>query len=253
MTSRPRTAAAAVAALLVAALLGTGAQSASAAVATDPNDGVPRTYTDHPPIADPGAGAPGYFQPYWYDTDGRHIQAHGGQIVTVEEGGQQVQYWYGEDRTKGYWNSPGVAVYRSTDGRNWENEGTALRSVSAPADLEAPYFDALYDTVDDSGAPRADRIAELDYHLDTTQASPNTAIFERPKVLFNEKSGKWVMWWHSDGRTTPGGSTYARSMAGVAVSDSPTGPFTLQGVYRLYNRTATRPAPPPPSPGRRGT
>ncbi|PPH84402.1 discoidin domain-containing protein [Rathayibacter sp. AY1D5] len=242
MTSRPRTAAAAVAALLVAALLGTGAQSASAAVATDPDDGVPRTstpvtYTDYPAVQDPGSTAAGYFQPYWYDTDGRHIQAHGGQIVTVEEGGQQVQYWYGEDRTKGYWNSPGVAVYRSTDGHNWENKGTALRSVSAPADLEAPYFDALYDTVDDSGAPRADRIAELDYHLDTTQASPNTAIFERPKVLFNEKTGKWVMWWHSDGRTTPGGSTYARSMAGVAVSDSPTGPFTLQGVYRLYNRT----------------
>ncbi|KQQ03866.1 MULTISPECIES: glycoside hydrolase family 43 protein [unclassified Rathayibacter] len=243
MTSRTRSAGAAVAALLVAALLGVGAQPAAAAgVVTDPNDGVPRTsspptYTDYPAVADPGLGAAGYFQPYWYDTDGRHIQAHGGQIVTVEEGGAQVQYWYGEDRTKGYWNSPGVAVYRSTDGHNWENRGTALRSVSTPDDLTAPYFDALYDTVDDAGQPRADRIAELDYHLDTTQSSPNTAIFERPKVLFNEKTGKWVMWWHSDGRTTPGGSTYARSMAGVAVSDSPTGPFTLQGVYRLYNRS----------------
>ncbi|WP_235021836.1 discoidin domain-containing protein [Rathayibacter sp. VKM Ac-2754] len=243
MTSRTRSAGAAVAALLVAALLGVGAQPAAAAGAvTDPNDGVPRTsspptYTDYPAIADPGLGAADYFQPYWYDTDGRHIQAHGGQIVTVEEGGQQVQYWYGEDRTKGYWNSPGVAVYRSTDGHNWENRGTALRSVSTPSDLTAPYFDALYDTVDDAGQPRAERIAELDYHLDTTQSSPNTAIFERPKVLFNEATGKWVMWWHSDGRITPGGSTYARSMAGVAVSDSPTGPFTLQGVYRLYNRS----------------
>ncbi|MBF4462917.1 MULTISPECIES: glycoside hydrolase family 43 protein [unclassified Rathayibacter] len=243
MTSRTRSAAAAVAALLVAALLGAGAQPALAAsgVVTDPNDGVPRTsspptYSDYPAIQDPGPGSPDYFQPFWYDTDGRHIQAHGGQIVTVQENGQQVQYWYGEDRTKGYWNSPGVAVYRSTDGHNWVNKGTALRSVSSPDDLKAPYFDALYDTVDDAGQPRASRIAELDYHLDTTQASPNTAIFERPKVLFNAKTGKWVMWWHSDGRITPGGSTYARSMAGVAVSDSPTGPFTLQGVYRLYNR-----------------
>lgn len=243
MTSRTRSAGAAVAALLVAALLGVGAQPAAAAgVVTDPNDGVPRTssppvYTDYPAIQDPGRGASDYFQPYWYDTDGRHIQAHGGQMVTVQENGQEVQYWYGEDRTKGYWNSPGVAVYRSTDGHNWENKGTALRSVSTPDDLKAPYFDALYDTVDDAGQPRTDRIAELDYHLDTTQASPNTAIFERPKVLFNEKTGKWVMWWHSDGRTEAGGSTYARSMAGVATSDSPTGPFTMQGVYRLYNRS----------------
>ena len=101
---------------------------------------------------------------------------------------------------------------------NWENRGTALRSVQTPEELEQPYFDALYDTVDDAGVPRADRIAEIDYHLDTNQASPNTAIFERPKVLYNEKNDQWVMWWHSDGRITPGGSTYARSFAAVAVS-----------------------------------
>ncbi|MCM6762380.1 discoidin domain-containing protein [Rathayibacter sp. ZW T2_19] len=247
MTPRKRPFGWAVTALVVTGLLAAGAPAVAAAplasaVVTDPADGVPRAdpppvYDSYPAIQDPGRSAAGYFQPSWYDTDGRHIQAHGGQIVTVQEDGADVHYWYGEDRTKGYYNSPGVAVYRSTDGLNWENRGTALRSVQAPEELEQPYFDALYDTVDDAGTPRADRIAEIDYHLDTNQTSPNTAIFERPKVLYNEKNDQWVMWWHSDGRITPGGSTYARSMAAVAVSDSPTGPFTMTGAYRLYNRT----------------
>lgn len=216
-------------------------QRAQSGVITDPADGVPRadapiTYDRIPAVADPGLGAASYFQPFWYDTDGRHIQAHGGQIVTVQEDGQSVHYWYGEDRTNGYWNSPGVGVYRSTDLMNWTNMGTALRSVSAKSELTEPYFDELYDTVDDSGAPRTDRVDEINFHLNTTRTEDYTAIFERPKVLYNETTSQWVMWWHSDGRTQPGGSTYARSFAAVAVADSPEGPFRMTGAYRLYNR-----------------
>ncbi len=221
-----------------------------------PTDDVPRTdnpptYTQYGAISDPGTSAADYFQPYWYDTDGRHIQAHGGQIVSVtaaqlginasdiltaSEGGNTVYYWYGEDRSNGYWGSPGVAVYRSTDTLNWTNEGTALRTISAKEDLESPYFDGLYDTVGDDGTPDQARIDELAYYLNTAKADDYTAIFERPKVLYNETNNTWVMWWHADGRTTPGGSTYARSLAGVAVSDSPTGPFRVTGAYRMYNR-----------------
>lgn len=235
-----RTALAAAAAVAIA-VVGAVPADALNGVSTDPNDGVPRTttpvtYTRFPAVQDPGLGSPAYFQPSWYDTDGRHIQAHGGDVVTATEGGQTVYYWYGEDRTNGYWNSPGVAAYRSTDLMNWTNLGDVLRTVQTPDELTSPYFDALYDTVDDGGQPRADRIAQLDYHLDTAQSSDHTAIFERPKVLHNERTGQWVMWWHSDGRTEPGGSTYARSMAGVAVSDSPTGPFRMVGAYRMPNR-----------------
>lgn len=234
-----------VGALTVTALLlasGVSPAAAQSGVVTDPADGVPRTaspvtYDRIPAVADPGRGAAGYFQPFWYDTDGRHIQAHGGQIVTVEEDGETVHYWYGEDRTNGYWNSPGVGVYRSTDLVNWTNMGTALRSVAAKSELTEPYFDALYDTVDDAGDPRTARIDELNFHLNTTQAEDYTAIFERPKVLYNAKNDQWVMWWHSDGRTQPGGSTYARSFAAVAVADNPAGPFRMTGAFRLYNRT----------------
>jgi hypothetical protein len=232
-----------LAAATVAVVAGALASPLSAvALDTDPNDGVPRadppvTYTTFEPLADPGPGAADYFQPKWYDTDGRHIQAHGGQIVTTEENGETVYYWYGEDRTNGYWNSPGVAVYRSTDAKNWTNLGDALRSITTRDDLLTPYFENLYDTVDENGQPRNDKIDALAYHLDTQQASDSTAIFERPKVLHNDKTGQWVMWWHADGRTEPGGSTYARSIAGVAVADSPAGPFRMVGAFRMPNRT----------------
>ncbi|MEV0890220.1 glycoside hydrolase family 43 protein [Promicromonospora sp. NPDC050262] len=209
-------------------------------------------YSAYPPILDPGSGAADYFTPSWLDDAGNHIQAHGGQVVSVsaealgvdagsvvqgEEAGQTVYYWYGEDRSNGYYGSPGVHAYKSYDTRNWTDEGVVLRSVSDAAELESDYFDALYDTVDDAGEPRADRIAELDYHLNTDEAADYTTIFERPKVLFNEQTNQWVLWWHSDGQRTVGGSMYARSMAGVAVSDSPTGPFRMTGVYRMPNRT----------------
>ena len=212
--------------------------------------GDPTTYDSYPAIQDPGASAPDYFQPYWFDDNGAHIQAHGGQVVSAEElevdasgvvageeAGRTVYYWYGEDRSNGYYGSPGVHAYKSYDTRNWIDEGVVLRSVSDAAELETDYFDGLYDTVDDEGRPRAERIAELDYHLNTSDAAAYTTIFERPKVLHNTQTGQWVLWWHSDGQTTPGGSMYARSMAGVAVSDSPTGPFRLTGVYRMPNRT----------------
>ncbi len=219
--------------------------AASAGVPTDPADGVPRvdppvTYARFEPLADPGLGAADYFEPKWYDTDGRHIQAHGGQVVTTEEDGQTVYYWYGEDRTNGYWNSPGVGVYRSTDAVNWENLGTALRSISSREDLLTPYFEGLYDTVDGNGQPRTDKIDALAYHLNTQRSADDTAIFERPKVLYNAKNDQWVMWWHADGRIEPGGSTYARSMAGVAVADSPAGPFRMTGAFRMPNRTDYR-------------
>ncbi len=242
-SSFARTLLAAVTAAVVAGALASPlAASAAGGVPTDPNDGVPRidpptTYANFQPLADPGLGAADYFQPKWFDTDGRHIQAHGGQVVTTEENGQTVFYWYGEDRTNGYWNSPGVAVYRSTDAMNWTNMGDALRSISTRDDLLTPYFEELYDTVDENGQPRTEKIDQLAYHLNSTRESDYTAIFERPKVLHNAKTGQWVMWWHADGRTEPGGSTYARSMAAVAVSDSPAGPFRMTGAFRMPNRT----------------
>lgn len=49
------------------------------------------------------------------------------------------------------------------------------------------------------------------------------AVGERPCVLYHRASGKFILWFHQD---TP---DYNRAHAGVAVSDTPTGPFTYWG------------------------
>ena len=45
-------------------------------------------------------------------------------------------------------------------------------------------------------------------------------VIERPKVIYNDETGKFVMWMHIDSYN------YWKAAAGVAVSDSPTGKFT---------------------------
>ena len=44
-------------------------------------------------------------------------------------------YWYGEDRSNGYDNSPGVHAYMSTDLYNWTDLGVALRAVTSKSQL----------------------------------------------------------------------------------------------------------------------
>ena len=46
-------------------------------------------------------------------------------------------------------------------------------------------------------------------------------ILERPKVIYNERTDQFVMWFHLDLK----GQGYHAARAGVAVSDSPTGPY----------------------------
>jgi beta-galactosidase len=50
--------------------------------------------------------------------------------------------------------------------------------------------------------------------------------FERPKVIYDEVNKRYVMWFHYDG------NGYTIAELGVAVSDSPTGPFTIKDHYR---------------------
>lgn len=130
----------------------------------------------------------------WKDVDGNDIQAHGGCIIEHEG----MFYWYGEN--KGQDNCPGrnrvdvigVSCYSSADLVNWKYEGLVLESNRE--NVESP--------------------------LHTSK------VLERPKVLYNEKTNKFVMWFHADS------PDYVYAATGVAVSDSPTGPFDFRCVMQ---------------------
>lgn len=139
----------------------------------------------------------------WRDTDGNVINAHGGGIL-FREG---VYYWFGEHRPKsGFVTEKGINCYSSTDLYHWKYEGISLAVSEEPgSDIE------------------------------------KGCIMERPKVIYNEKTEKYVMWLHLELK----GKGYGPSRAAVAESDSPTGPYRFirsgrvnPGVYPL-NMTKT--------------
>ena len=133
----------------------------------------------------------------WTDTDGNPINAHGGGIL-YHEG---TYYWYGEYKARRSFlpqggmrdgNANSISCYSSRDLLNWKFEGFALRTE--PEDRNS------------------------DLHP--------SQVIERPKVVYNKKTGQFVMWFHSDS------PNYARASAGVAVADTPTGPFRYLGSFR---------------------
>jgi hypothetical protein len=124
--------------------------------------------------------------PRWPSDTEPRINAHGGGIL-FREG---VYYWYGEHKIEGKAGNVahvGVHVYSSRDLFNWKDEGIALAV---------------------SGDPASDITKEC--------------VLERPKVIFNATTGKYVMWFHLELK----GKGYNAARSGVAVSDTPTGPFT---------------------------
>lgn len=119
----------------------------------------------------------------WFDNRGKHINAHGGGML-YQDG---KYYWYGEHKAA-HTNSAtvGVTCYSSVDLLNWTYEGVAL-SVS-----------------DDENS---DIVRE--------------SVIERPKVIYNPKTKKYVMWFHLELK----GQGYAAARAAVAISDNASGPF----------------------------
>jgi hypothetical protein len=170
----------------------------------------------------------------WLDTNGQVIQAHGGQVVpATDDEGRRIYYWYGEDRSKGYYDSPGVHLYSSYDLYNWKDEGLALQAMSSRDQFTTDkYFAKLYKgyTAEQQEVVWRD----LSTNSVRTDGWARPSILERPKVIYNKATGKWVMWVHSDGPSSPTStSTYARAEAGVAIANSPKGPFKWLGSYRL--------------------
>ncbi|MEL0457347.1 glycoside hydrolase family 43 protein [Flavobacteriaceae bacterium SZ-1-7] len=125
----------------------------------------------------------------WPDTDGKHINAHGGGFLYSNG----TYYWYGEHKGKESSAQVGVRVYSSKDLYNWKNEGVAL-SVS---------------------------------HDSNSEIVPGCVI-ERPKVIFNEKTNTYVMWFHLELK----GQGYAAAKTAVATSNNPVGPFKFLKSFR---------------------
>lgn len=122
----------------------------------------------------------------WRDTDGALIEAHGGGIL-LHAG---LYWWYGENHALGEGNKTGISVYSSPDLQAWTHRGVCLPKAAMP------------------------------------EAFRDTGVVERPKVLFNARTGKFVMWMHLDAEG------YTVASAGVAVADRPEGPFVFLGAQR---------------------
>jgi fibronectin type 3 domain-containing protein len=156
------------------------------------------------------------------DTDGAVIDAHGGYIMYDKI--TKRYYWYGEYHA-GKWPSSGISCYSSTDLLNWKFEGIVLKLIESREQLDNdPYFAQVYQN---RTAEEKDKI------FDTIRVG---RILERPRVIYNDKTKKYVMWMHVEGRTNPDGTldqSYGRAEAGVAISDSPTGPFEFLHSNRL--------------------
>ncbi|WP_374972135.1 xylosidase/arabinofuranosidase [Blautia producta] len=186
-----------------------------------------------------------------FDNNGNKIQAHGGQIQQFTIDGETKYYWYGEDKTNGYRPVVGVHLYTSSDLYNWTDEGVVLRSIPVSeedygkdqtdgykADLTIfetdEYFKNLYGEYADQDPDDTDNYSSKLEEVYWNLAEDRTVI-ERPKVLYNDATGKYVMWFHADGRTPTSSADYGKARAGIAISDSPTGPFKLLGTYKLHD------------------
>ncbi|MCM3132347.1 S-layer homology domain-containing protein [Paenibacillus polysaccharolyticus] len=155
----------------------------------------------------------------WPDQNGKPIDAHGAGFFYDEK--TEKYYWYGEYHTGG-WPAAGVRAYSSKDLMNWTDEGMALTMLQSMDDFDTnPLIKELY-------AGREDRV---DIWADIRKGR----IIERPKVIYNDKTKKYVMWAHMDGDKDPynNNANYGKAKAGYAISDSPAGPFIYQKSYRM--------------------
>ena len=124
----------------------------------------------------------------WIDNNGVAINAHGGGVL-FHNG---TYFWYGEHKIQGKIGNTaqvGVHLYTSENLYQWEDKGIVLK------------------------------VNETDPNSDIYKG----CILERPKVIYNKKTKKFVMWFHLE----PLNMGYTSARSGVAYSDSPYGPFNF--------------------------
>ena len=129
---------------------------------------------------------------FWNDTTGKHIEAHGGGFLKDGD----TWYWFGEDKSGNSGIFKGVNCYASKDLVTWEFRNAVATPKTA------------------------------------TQLSASDRIIERPKVLYNDSTKKYVMWAHYDG------GNYTDSQAAVFSSPTVDGNYTLVKVFKPLGNTS---------------
>ncbi len=141
----------------------------------------------------------------WLDNRGQLINAHDGGVINVNG----VYYWYGlalrplgqsKGEDNGAATTVGINLYSSKNLHDWKYEGVVLSTST-----------------------------------DKNNALRGPMRMERPKIIFNKKTNKYVMWFHYVGYPGNHGQAVGYADAGVAVADKITGPFTFKGYHRPIN------------------
>lgn len=125
----------------------------------------------------------------WPDNNGKHVEAHGGGIIKVGK----TYYWFGEDRSQN--NDPEkryVACYASNDLVHWTFKNQVIKTAD-PDSLGKNF------------------------------------VLERPKVFFNKKTKKYVMYMHIDN------ASYKMARVGVAICDKVDGDYKYLKSFRPLN------------------
>ena len=122
----------------------------------------------------------------WPDDRGRHIQAHGGGMIKLGD----TWYWFGEDRSQE--NDPNrryVSCYSSKDLANWTFRSQVMKQTD-PENLGPGW------------------------------------VLERPKVFYNAKTKKYVIYMHLDD------GKYKVARVAIATCDKADGDYQYQRSFR---------------------
>ena len=138
----------------------------------------------------------------WYDTDGNIINASDGGIIYADG----KYHWYGmafrplpmsSGPNGGQMTDTGVVMYESRDLLNWKYEGVILEVSNDPkSELYGPMR------------------------------------FERPKIIYNDKTKQFVLWCHYVKYPGDHGNGQGDSDMGLAVCDSVNGKYRWLGYSK---------------------
>src|SRR6516225_7462764 len=128
----------------------------------------------------------------WPDDRGQHVQAHGGGIIRL----QDTYFWFGEDRSQGLDRAKRyVSCYSSKDLAHWTFRNQVI-------------------------------------HLSDPEGFGPSWVLERPKVFYNARTKKYVMYMHIDGPLPGERGGYKLARVGVAVSDRVDGDYQYVKSFR---------------------